>query len=843
MFQINIKQLIKNIKQLIKINNTVVAYSIQHILSIINASVTRVTDASIEYLLIDSRKIVFPSSSLFFALHGPRRDGHQFIKEVYERGVRNFIVQKGFDSSLFSGANFLEVEDVLKALQTLAAHHRSHFDIPVIGITGSNGKTIVKEWLYQLLQEDDNIVRSPRSYNSQVGVPLSVWQIDGQHTLGIFEAGISTTGEMLPLEQIIRPTLGVLTNIGEAHSEGFKDQTEKINEKLKLFTHCNQLVYCKESLPTEYHNETVQLFTWSRKQEKATVFIKEETKFASGVSLTLVYQNTVYSIVVPFTDAASVDNAITCCCVLLLKGYNINTIANRLLHLQPVEMRLQLKKAVNNCYVLNDSYSNDISSFSIALDYLEQQSGDNTTTVILSDILQSGLDDTQLYQQVAIQLKQRNIHRLIGIGEKISRFHFLLSQAVRQTIFYPSTETFLEQTTSNQFRDEYILLKGARVFAFERISKWLEQKVHQTVLEINLSALAHNLKEYQKHLAPATKLMAMVKAFSYGSGSAEIARVLQFCKVDYLAVAYADEGVDLRKAGISLPIMVMNTDEVGFDILLEYNLEPVIYSFTIYHAFHHYLQQEGINQFPIHIKINTGMNRLGFEPQEAHELGILLRKQHSMAVKAVFSHLVGSESAEFDDFTHYQARLLNEACTELSSLLGYPFIKHIANSAAIFRHKDLQFDMVRLGIGLYGVDSAGGNQVSLETVATLQSTIAQIRTVKAGDTVSYNRKGKVSRDSQIATVRIGYADGYSRRLGNSVGSMYVHGQLAPVTGTICMDMTMIDITGIPDVKEGDIVEVFGKHLPVQQIAEWCGTIPYEIMTGIGQRVKRVYVEE
>ena len=818
------------------------AYSIKNILSVVNASATIVTDSSIEHLLIDSRKIVFPASSLFFALYGPRRDGHQFIKEVYERGIRNFVVKKGFDSSSFPDTNFLEVDDTLLALQVLAAWHRKHFDIPVIGITGSNGKTIVKEWLYQLLQNDFNIVRSPRSYNSQVGVPLSVWQMNEQNTLGIFEAGISTTGEMLQLEHVIRPTIGIFTNIGEAHSEGFKNGTEKINEKLKLFAHCKQLIYCKETISPEFLEQFTDVFSWSRKQA-STLFIKEETKSTTQTTLAVVYQNQPYTLVVPFTDVASVNNAVTCCCVLLIQGYDFATIAQRLLILQPVEMRLQLKIAVNNCHVLNDSYSNDISSLSLALDYLKQQSGDISTTVILSDILQSGLNDEQLYQQVATELKQRNIHRFIGIGERISHHHFILSQAVQQTAFYNSTESFLEQTTTHQFRDEYILLKGARIFAFERISKRLELKVHQTVLEINLSALTQNLKEYQKHLLPTTKLMAMVKAFSYGSGSTEIARILQFCKVDYLTVAYADEGVELRKGGISLPIMVMNSDEAGFNALVEYNLEPEIYSFNIYHSFHHYLQHQGITQFPVHIKINTGMNRLGFEPEDADELGLLIKQHHTMAVKSVFSHLVGSEAAEFDNFTYHQAGLLNNACNVLQQKLGYPFMKHIANSAAIFLHKDLQFDMVRLGIGLYGVDSAEGNHVSLETVATLKSTIAQIRNIKAGETVGYNRKGKLFRDSQIATVRIGYADGFNRRLGNRVGSIYVHGQFAPVIGSVCMDMTMIDITDIAGTKEGDTVEIFGKHLPVKKIAEWCGTIPYEIMTGISQRVKRIYVEE
>ena len=817
-------------------------FSIKHIASVINANAEINHATEIEYLLIDSRKIIFPSTSLFFALHGPRRDGHQFITEVYERGIRNFVVKKGFNSSSFIDANFLLVDDVLQALQTLAAFHRTQFSIPVIGITGSNGKTVVKEWLYQLLQQDQNIVRSPRSYNSQVGVPLSVWQINQKNTLGIFEAGISTVDEMQNLEKIIRPTIGILTNIGEAHNEGFSNEAEKIKEKLKLFSNCEQLIYPKDTLPKEVDLPKIKLFSWSRKYKRATVFIEQETKTSGATSIILVYQNQSYQITVPFVDNASIDNAITCYCVLLSLGYANDIIAKRLLHLLPVEMRLQLKKGVNNCSILNDSYSNDISSLNIALDYLTQQSGKNTTTVILSDIFQSGLHDAELYKQVAVQLQQRGIHKLIGIGENISKQHLSFIK-IPETGFYSSTEQFLEHSNLHQFKDEFILLKGARLFAFERISKWLEQKVHQTVLEINLSAIAHNLKEYQKHLLPSTKVMAMVKAYSYGSGAVEVARVLQFCKVDYLAVAYTDEGIELRKAGISLPIMVMNADEHSFDSLVEYNLEPEIYSLHIFHSFHQYLQRQAVKEFPIHIKLNTGMNRLGFDTPEIKELSVQLKNQNTMMVKSVFSHLAASENAEHDGFTKHQSDSFEETCSIIEKNIGYSFIKHIANSAGIFRHPNLQFDIVRLGIGLYGVDSADEHILNLEPVATLRSTIAQIRKVKAGETIGYNRNGKVNRDSLIAIVRIGYADGFSRRLGNGVGSIYVNGQLTKVVGNVCMDMMMIDVTEIENVKEGDVVEIFGKHLPIQKIAEWSDTIAYEVMTSVSQRVKRIYVEE
>ncbi|MFC4232191.1 bifunctional UDP-N-acetylmuramoyl-tripeptide:D-alanyl-D-alanine ligase/alanine racemase [Parasediminibacterium paludis] len=821
-------------------------YSIKHIAQIISASCAVLEEASIVYLLIDSRKIVFPETSLFFALTGPRRDGHSYIHEVYKRGVRNFVVSQKIDTTLYPNANFLLVNDVLKALQTLASHHRSQFHYPVIGITGSNGKTIVKEWLYQLLQGEENIVRSPRSYNSQVGVPLSVWQMQRQHTLGIFEAGISTVGEMEALANIIQPTIGILTNIGEAHSEGFANDEEKLKEKLQLFTHCQQLVYCKDALPTGNNieallNPSIQLFSWSKK-DIATVQITSETRLLNQTEIFILYQEKSFSIFIPFTDTASIDNAISCICVMLLKGFEIATIQSRLLQLQPVEMRMQLKKGVNNTYILNDSYSNDLSSLSIALDYLKQQSGSANTTVILSDILQAGIADDKLYVMVANELQQRHIHRFIGIGKVISKYHVVFNN-IQQTSFYNTTDDFLQQATHHQFSNDYILLKGARVFAFERINHWLEQKVHQTVMEINLSAMVHNVKQYQQKLLPTTKLMAMVKAFSYGSGSVEVARLLQFHKVDYLAVAYADEGVDLRKAGITLPIMVMNVDEAGFDALVDYNLEPEIYSFNIYNSFQQYLFQQGIQQFPIHIKFNTGMNRLGFEVDDVEILAKQLVKQQTFVVKTVFSHLVASESAEHDGFTQHQAILFNTACAVLEQQLPNRFIKHLANSSGIFRHPNLQYNMVRLGIGLYGVDSANGTELHLQPVATLKTTIAQIRTVKANDTVGYNRKGKVLRDSKIATIRIGYADGFNRQLGNGVGKVWLHHQLAPVIGNVCMDMVMIDVTDIVNVQEGDEVEVFGKHLPIQQVAVWCNTIAYEVMTTISQRVKRVYIEE
>ncbi len=833
-------------------------YTIQQIAAMLNGHpVIADAHAVIDYLLTDSRRIAFPQTSLFIALQTARNNGHAFVQEVYKSGVRNFIVKKGFAFESMPGANFLQVDDTLAALQTIAAWHRRQFSYPVIGITGSNGKTIVKEWLYQLLSQDYAIVRSPRSYNSQTGVPLSVWQMNSHHNLAIFEAGISTVKEMEKLEPVIRPGIGLLTNIGEAHREGFNDDRQKAVEKLQLFKHSKQLVFCREYLQhagvdiegsdSALLPPGLQLFSWTRtKDAAATLVILDESRGdAAGTTITALYKGSRFAFTIPFSDKASADNAISCCCLLLLLGYAPAVIKERMLLLQPVDMRLQLVKGINNCYVLNDAYSNDLSSLAVALDHLVQQAGHHRKTVILSDVPQSGIPDDELYAQIVAEAGMRQVTRLIGIGTAIKRIQPLAEKLAQPPVveLYDSTDDFLRRVTTHHFRDEYILLKGARVFAFERISNWLEQKVHQTVMEINLSALVHNVKQYQQQLKPGVKLMAMVKAFGYGSGSAEIANILQFHHVDYLAVAYADEGVELRKAGISLPILIMNVDEAAFEVLVQYNLEPELFSFSILQSFLHFIQLQGLEQYPVHIKIDTGMHRLGFEQADIPALGALLQQQSNLRVKSVFSHLAASEDPQEHAFTLQQASRFREACSVLEQMLGYGFIKHISNSAAIERLHDLQFDMVRLGIGMYGVDSAPEHLLDLQTVATVKTTIAQLRQVKAGETIGYNRRGRVERDSLIAVLRIGYADGFSRRLGNGVGQVFVRGRRAPVIGSVCMDMTMVDVTGCAGIKEGDIVEWFGSNITVEEVARWCGTIAYEILTGVGQRVKRIYYEE
>ncbi len=822
-------------------------YTVSEISTIIRAEVLQVGEsASIEYLLFDSRKILFPPGSIFFAMSGPKRNGVSFMEELYGKGARSFVVDSAFNKNdlyKYEGANILLVKNVLNALQQLTAYHRSRFSFPVIGITGSNGKTIVKEWLYQLLSENYQIVRSPKSYNSQIGVPISIWQMSDAYNLAVFEAGISMQGEMQQLQKIIQPDIGVVSFIGDAHAEGFLSVRNKIDEKLLLFRESKLLIYCKDDQLLddavvqfrETINKKLKIFSWGQ-NDSADLRILRIEKTQKESTVHLLHDSSEISYSIPFTDDASINNSITCCAVMLYMNINPAVITARMQELRSVEMRLEMKQGVNQCSIINDSYSADVSSLSIALDFLSQQQQHPNKTVILSDFFQSGMPEDMLCSRIASILEQKNITRLIGIGPFLMKNKDFFNTI--DASFYSSTDEFIQQLSSLNLFNESILLKGARVFQFEKISSILEQKLHETVMEINLTSVRANLRMFKHILKDNVKMMAMVKAFSYGSGSYEIANLLQHEGVEYLAVAYTDEGVELRKAGIRLPIMVMNIEANSFDNLIKYQLEPELYSFSILDLFYQHLQQKNISDYPVHLKLDTGMHRLGFLSSDMERLSTFLSGKHPFKVKSAFSHLVASEDSAQDSFTAHQAELFLSMTGNLENTLGYSFIRHLANTAAIRRHPHLQLDMVRLGIGLYGIDDSG----SLNTVTTLKTTISQIKKVKKGDTVGYGRKGLVNRDSIIATVRIGYADGYSRIFGNGNGKMSIKGRLAPVIGNVCMDMTMLDITDI-DAKEGDEVIVFGEQISVREVARWANTIPYEILTGISQRVKRVYFEE
>jgi alanine racemase len=816
-------------------------YSIPQVQQIIGASGTIVRENNISHLLTDSRQISNPVESLYFALQG-RRDGHEFIGEAYEHGVRNFVVMQQ-PAEEYTAANFLVVPNVLKALQTLAAHHRSRFNLPVIGITGSNGKTIVKEWLYQLLAADRNIVRNPKSYNSQIGVPLSVWQIQEENDLGIFEAGISTVNEMEILQGIIQPTIGVLTHLGSAHDEGFASRHEKVTEKLKLFKDCGLLVHNYDQL-VEYKAElpAITTFTWSNTFKEADLYVFSETVISKRFYLRAQYKGKEVECLIPFLDEASVENAIVCWATLLAMGYSPEEVDERLEHLSPVSMRLEMKTGINDCSVIDDSYNSDIRSLEIALNFLQQQNQHPVKTLILSDIFQSGLQQEELYRQVADMVKNKRVDKFIGVGEALYQHQHLFNE-VPQRYFYTNTTNMLRQRKEINFNNEAILIKGSRSFEFERISRALAQKAHETMLEINLNALLSNLNFYKSKLQPGVKLMAMVKAFSYGSGTFEVANILQYNKVDYLAVAYIDEGVALRQAGITLPIMVLNPEPSAFEKLVEFKLEPEIYSFGLLDKFVKYAQLHNVSLYPVHLKIDTGMHRLGFEAFEFDALCDLLTDNPYIRVTSMFSHLVASDAEEHDSFTRKQIKQFKLAFTQIEEALGYTVIKHISNTSAIIRWPDAQFDMVRLGIGLYGIDTAVPHHLNgLQPIATLKTSISQVKNIIAGDTIGYNRNGSLLKDGRIATVRIGYADGYLRAFGNGVGKMLVKGVLVPTVGNIAMDMCMIDVSTV-EVKEGDEVIIFNEQQTIEDLANQIGTIPYEILTNISQRVKRVYFYE
>ena len=813
-------------------------------------------DAVIEELAIDSRNIERPATALFVAIKTGHRDGHAYLQDAYSKGVRSFLVSQPVDMAAMADAGIVTVKDTLTALQQIAAGHRKQFNIPIIGITGSNGKTIVKEWLYQLLGGRYNIARSPKSYNSQVGVPLSVWLMEKDHQLGIFEAGISQPGEMEKLEKMIAPTIGVFTNIGEAHSEGFMNMRQKINEKLILFRKASHLVYChdhpqlNECIVQYLHHINagkteglLQLFTWSAKQDADLRILKTEKK-GTRTEVTAIYRQQEISITIPFGDGASLENAIHCWCVALLLQVPQAEIQQHMGELQSVSMRLELRHGLNDCTVINDAYNSDLTSLQLALGYLDQQRQHAHHTVIMSDMLQVGKPDLDLYDEVAAQVSRRTIQRFIGIGPALYKHKASFRKYKKlRSIFFKSTDEFLKNFHLLTFSREAILLKGARIFAFEKIALLLEQQVHQTVMSIDLSAIRHNLNVFRAELKPGVKTMAMVKAFGYGSGSYEIVGLLQQAGIDYLAVAYTDEGISLRKSGVTLPIMVMSPDVNSFDRMIAWKLEPELFNFRSLGIFTQIAETLQAQQYPVHIKLDTGMHRLGFGPDDMEQLTTILSESSRLKVASIFSHLAASEDPDEDAFTGLQAARFGQMSTAIMAGLSYRPLRHLCNSAGIVRHHGLHYDMVRLGLGLYGVDSSAALKNKLRQISTLTTLIAQVREVKAGESVGYGHKNILDQDKRIATICIGYADGYHRALGNGHGYVLIHGRQAPTVGSICMDMCMVDITGIPDAREGDSAVVFGEGLPVTSLAEWSGTISYEIMTGISQRVKRVYVNE
>jgi len=796
----------------------------------------------ISNLLIDSRKGRQFEISLFIALEGNFRNGHRFTEEMYHKGVRNFLISQPVKT--FPDANYFHVENTLASLQKLATHQRLVTNIPVIGITGSNGKTIVKEWLYQLLRQDFDIIRNPKSYNSQIGVALSVFGANSNYNLALFEAGISEPHEMANLEKIIQPSIGIFTNIGLAHQENFESLQEKANEKMLLFQNVNHLIYNGDSDVISTAANAIlprnKQLIWGT-EKHFDLQILSITKKAKSTQIKAIYQNNTVSLIIPFLDHASVENGIHCWLYLLHIKIPKITIQNRFNHIESIAMRLEQKSGVDGSVIINDAYNADATALEIALDYLGKVNRFKKT-VILSDVLQSGQSPDLLYARINTSLLNYDVFQFIGIGTEI--FEHQDKIEIGNKHFFLNTQQFLDQFHAFDFHNHAILVKGARKFKFEQITSKLAHKTHQTQLEINLDALKHNLRFYRNLLQPKVKTMVMVKAYGYGAGGPEVARVLAADDISYLGVAYADEGVAIRKAGVSTPIMVMNPSEGAFSTMINYNLEPEIYSLAVFNAYSNALSNEGMlnSSYKIHLKLDTGMNRLGFKPVDLDEILTVLKRENYFNVASVFSHLAASNDPKFDDFTRSQLSLFTELADKVERTLGYSSIRHISNTAAIERFKDAQFNMARLGLGLYGVATLPENQEQLATVTSLHAIVVQVKNVKAGESIGYSRGFMAEKDMKIAVIPIGYADGLDRRLGNQVGSVFISGHKRPILGSICMDLIMVDVTGLP-TEVNERVEIFGRNISAQEVASLANTISYEILSSIPPRVKRVYIKE
>ena len=824
-------------------------YTIEKITTLIGARRIGTADAKIGWLLTDSRSLCFPEETLFFALKSARNDGHRYIEDLYRRGVRNFVVESNSKFSVLNsqleGANFLVVPSPLEALQRLAERHRDEFDCPIVGITGSNGKTMVKEWLYQLLSPQMTVTRSPKSYNSQIGVPLSIWLLNDQTQVGLFEAGISEPGEMDALHDIIQPTIGVLTSLGAAHQENFRSLEEKCMEKLQLFKGAKVIAYNSDDdivsrciRRSGYQGEKIG---WSRENISAPLYIEQVTSETSSTRVSYIYKGSRGEYQLPFYDEASLQCSFACAAIALYLGVAPDQLAERMMTLEPVAMRLEVKEGQRGCTLINDSYNSDINSLGIALDFMSRRVNDPCRfTLVLSDIFQSGMPPVELYREVSSLCQKRNISKLIGIGPNITSQRAVFS--VGEEYFFATTDDFLHSDVLRNLHDEVVLIKGARPFGFDRITERLEQKVHETILEVNLNALVDNLNYYRSFMKPETKLVCMVKADAYGAGAVEVATTLQDHRVDYLAVAVADEGVTRRRHGITQNIMIMNPEMTAFKTMFDYDLEPEVYSFRLMEALIQAAEKQGITGWPVHIKLDTGMHRLGFDPEKDMD-ALIHRLQHQNAIipRSVFSHFVGSDSVDFDRFSAEQFRKFDTASAKLQAAFSHKILRHICNSAGIVHFPERHLDMCRLGLGLYGYDPMGAD-APLRPVSTLKTTILQLRRVPKEETVGYSRKGILKRDSLIAAIPIGYADGLSRHLGRGAGYCLVNGQKAPYVGNICMDVAMIDVTDIP-CQEGDSVEIFGDHLPVDVLSNVLDTIPYEVLTAVSGRVKKVYFQD
>ena len=785
--------------------------------------------------VLDSRLARPGDTQVFIALRGPRFDGHDFLAEAHARGIRQFVLSGPVPAAL-TDSTVWQVKDPLRTLQDWAAWHRARFAIPVVAVTGSNGKTIVKEWAAQLIGGDVRLHRSPKSYNSQVGVALSLLGLDDTHEAAIIEAGISRRGEAARLNQLIRPTLGVLTSLGAAHDEGFADRREKLTEKLRILRGADTLLLRtangEDQAATEVLLHSHQLHHLHIDPTGPPGAVHGELRTPRG--------SVPFAFPLPHPDAASRSNAALAYHIARHLGIAAPTLRQRTARLRPVAMRLEVRRARHRSWLLDDSYSADLDSLRIALAFFRRQNTAPTTTLILSDFLESGRSAESLYATLAGLLGPPYPARLIGIGSAIVRLREQLPAAVVQH-YFPDTDTALADFDWDELVNTGILLKGARAFRFERIAARLRARQHRTELRIDLDALRNNLHRFRQRLAPATRTLVMVKAAAYGGGGLEVARLLAAERVDYLGVAYTDEGVALRRGGIELPMLVLNPAPESYADLLTYRLEPELYQLSALHELGAFVRARGA-RCSVHLKIDTGMRRLGFAPAELPGVAAALAVYPELRVATVFTHLAGSEAPKHAAFTRQQLAAFDTAYADLCATLGYRPARHALNTAGILRFPAHRYEMVRLGVGLYGIDPTGGD-IELTPVFELRATVSQVRTVAAGESVGYDRRGAADRARRIATVSVGYADGLPRRAGNGAYALRVRGLPAPLVGNVCMDMCMIDVTDVPSVRAGDPVTVFGPTAPVEALAQATGTIAYEILTGIGPRVPRVYTTE
>lgn len=808
-------------------------YKLAELQSVVNGQLHGPGECLIDHLAYDSRLEHPYSTTLFIAFKGEHHDGHAYIKQMYDKGVRNFLVQE-IPAACPSDASILVTPDTLLALQQIAAAHRQKFDLPVIAITGSNGKTVVKEWLNHLLKSHRHVVRSPGSWNSQIGVPLSIWRMNKEHEIALFEAGISERGEMTRIAEMLQPTIGIFTNLGAAHAAGFEDSTQKAQEKASLFTHCEKVVFCLDhqivfdALQSAGVKEE-QHVCWSREKEAFLRVIGQE-EHNGGTRIMYKHGGKAHEIFLPFSDDASLENALHCLTLCLLLGLSKDELKDKMRTLEALEMRLQVLEGSNGSIVLNDSYSNDPESLRVALEQLARLAGKRKKLAIISDMDERELDDESIYKEVASLLEHADLHTVHFVGERLASF-----AEHKNYHKHPTTQALIDSLEGQRFDHQAILVKGARSFGLERVVKRLQAKKHGSVLEVNLGAIKHNLGAYRVRIPKNTRIMVMLKAFGYGSGAPELGRLLEYEQVDYFGVAYASEGIQLRQEGINTPIMVMNTSGMDWAGFERFALEPTIHEIDQLRSFKHHFR-ENLKQVGVHLELDTGMHRLGFTPEQLPQL---IQELDGIKVLSVFSHLAASDSSEHDDFTKEQLESHTQMCASLQSTLKSPFMTHVLNSSGISRFAEQAGDMVRLGIGLYGYDKAASGLIP---AISLRSIISQIKPLKAGETVGYDRSFRAEKAMRMAVLPIGYADGLRRSLSNGAGVVYIKGSAAPIIGKVCMDMCMIDASDI-DCGVGDSAVFFDAEHSLEEFASRMETIPYEVLTSFSQRIERRYLRD